>query len=285
MVCAAASAFNIRQLKEQLTDYIAGKDARIGIALIVDGADTLTVNNTECYPMLSVYKFPQALAVADYARRKGMSFADTVTVSAADMRADTWSPMRDRYGTAGTRLPLRRLLAYSLQLSDNNACDVLFGLTGGPAEVDRYIASTGIGDIHIRSTEAEMHVDINLCYDNCCTPLAMAMLTEYFATHLRGADASMAELASLMESCSTGTNRLPAPLAGTQAVFGHKTGTGDTNAAGCIIGVNDVGYVLLPDGRRYTIAVFIKDSAADLSTTSGWIGEISAIVFNTFGGH
>ncbi len=43
--------------------------------------------------------------------------------------------------------------------------------------------------------------------------------------------------------------------------------------------VNDVGYVHLPDGRRYSIAVFIADSGYDMKTTEGFVADISAIVY------
>lgn len=44
--------------------------------------------------------------------------------------------------------------------------------------------------------------------------------------------------------------------------------------------VNDAGYVHLPDGRRYTIAVFIENSAYDMPSTEALIAQISRIVLN-----
>lgn len=62
-------------------------------------------------------------------------------------------------------------------------------------------------------------------------------------------------------------------------VIGHKTGTGDRNSQGRIIGINDVGYVHLPDGRRYTVAVFVADSAEDAPATARMIADLSAIIY------
>ena len=42
---------------------------------------------------------------------------------------------------------------------------------------------------------------------------------------------------------------------------------------------NDAGYVFLPDGRRYTITVFVEDSGYDMARTSALIAEISGIVY------
>lgn len=49
-------------------------------------------------------------------------------------------------------------------------------------------------------------------------------------------------------------------IARQKVTVGHKTGTGDLNAKGQQIGCNDIGFVLLPGGRTYSIAVFVKDS-------------------------
>ena len=58
-----AVADRLDRLKAELAEYIEGKDARIGVAVIYDGTDTVSVNGGRDFPMLSVYKFPQALAV------------------------------------------------------------------------------------------------------------------------------------------------------------------------------------------------------------------------------
>lgn len=44
------------RLQEQLRETIAGKNAQVGIAVILDGKDTITVNNDCQYPMMSVFK-------------------------------------------------------------------------------------------------------------------------------------------------------------------------------------------------------------------------------------
>ena len=79
--------------------------------------------------------------------------------------------------------------------------------------------------------------------------------------------------------CNTGRDRLSAPLQGTEAVIGHKTGSGDVNAEGLLIATNDIGFVYLPDGRRYVVAVFVKDSAADDRSNAQLIARISEAVY------
>lgn len=72
------------------------------------------------------------------------------------------------------------LLKYTLQQSDNNACDILFDYQGGPDAVNKYIHSLGIRECAIAGTETAMHEDLNLCYENWTTPLAAAELVEIF---------------------------------------------------------------------------------------------------------
>ena len=54
------------KLETQLKQAIKDKKAEIGIAVIINGKDTVTVNNDIHYPLMSVFKFHQALALADY---------------------------------------------------------------------------------------------------------------------------------------------------------------------------------------------------------------------------
>ena len=55
-----------KELENQLRKIIANKKAQVGIAVIINGKDTITINNNDHYPMMSVFKLHQALAVADY---------------------------------------------------------------------------------------------------------------------------------------------------------------------------------------------------------------------------
>lgn len=276
--------YDFTRLHDELQNYIAGKDAKIGVAVIIDGNDTVEVNGGEEFPMLSVYKFPQALAIADYCRRSNIAFDDTISIAASEIRTDTYSPLRDKYGVKNLRLPVSELLAYSLQLSDNNACDILFRLSEGTGTTDSTLRASGFHDIKVRYTEDEMHRDVALCYMNSSTPTAMAMLLDRFNTELRDKTPEYTRIAYLMETCATGTDRLMAPLKHdvdtALLTVGHKTGTGDKNSQGRIIGINDVGYVNFPDGYRYSIAVFVSDSAHDFTETSSIIARISEMVYS-----
>lgn len=269
-------------LKTQLQQAIKGKKAEIGIAVIVDGKDTITVNNDTHYPLMSVFKFHQALALADYMDREKQSFETKLPITQAQLKTNTYSPLRDKYPEGGIEMSVAELLKYTLQWSDNNACDILFQYQGGPAAVNQYIHSLGIRNCSINCTEDEMHQDLDLCYQNWSTPLAAAKLLEIFRKKPLFADAYKNFIYKTMVECKTGQDRLVAPLLNQLdkgVTIAHKTGTGDRNAKGQQIGCNDIGFALLPNGHSYSIAVFVKDSEEDDRTNNQIIAEISHIVY------
>lgn len=268
-----------RNLETLLRQAIEGKKAEIGIAVIIDGKDTVTVNNDIHYPLMSVFKFHQALALADFMGREKQPLNTRLAISKCDLKQNTYSPLRDKYPGGGIEMSVAELLEYTLQLSDNNACDILFRYQGGTEAVDNYIHSLGITDCAITATEDEMHQDISRCYQNWSTPLAAAELLELFRKKTLIADEYKEFIYQTMVECETGKDRLVAPLQNKGITIGHKTGTGDRNAKGQQIGCNDIGFVLLPDGHSYSIAVFVKDSEESDSENSKIIAEISRIVY------
>lgn len=195
------------------------------------------------------------------------------------MKPDTYSPLRDKYPQGEIEMSIADLLRYTLQQSDNNACDILFNYQGGTDAVDKYIHSLGIQDCAIVGTEAAMHEDLDLCYQNWSTPLAAAELLEIFRREPLFAKEYKDFIWQTMVECQTGQDRMVAPLLDKKVTVGHKTGTGDRNAKGQQIGCNDIGFVLLPDGRTYSIAVFVKDSEESFADNSKIIADISRIVY------
>ena len=267
------------QLETQLKEAIKGKKAEIGIAVIIDGKDTVTVNNDIHYPLMSVFKFHQALALADYMGKQKQSLETRLPIKKSDLKPDTYSPLRDKYPQGGTEMSIADLLRYTLQQSDNNACDILFNYQGGPDAVNKYIHSLGIREFAIVGTETAMHEDLNLCYENWTTPLAAAELVEIFRKKPLFPKVYKDFIFQTMVECQTGQDRLVAPLLDKKVTVGHKTGTGDLNAKGQQIGCNDIGFVLLPGGRTYSIAVFVKDSEENNQANSKIIADISRIVY------
>lgn len=268
------------ELREQLQGIIAKADAQVGVALIVDGKDTLTLNNEAHYPLMSVMKYHQALAVAHYLDVHRLPLSTSIPIEEEDLHPDTYSPLRDRYPKGGVRLSVSELLTYTLQLSDNNACDILFDYTGGVAQTESYLRSIGCSGFALSATENDMHQDLSRCYDNWSTPLSAAQLMDRLVTDTLPIDTTYTRfIRETLLFCQTGKSRLPFPLQGTDVQIGHKTGTSDRNAQGEWIGINDVGFVLLPDGKRYTLAVLVKHSKHRFEDTEKIIADVSTAVF------
>ena len=231
----------------------------------------------ECFPMASVFKFHQALAVCDRLMRSGVSLDTEVSVGKADLAENTWSPLRDEYPYGG-RFTYGELLAYTLQQSDNNACDFLFHTVCDVSRTDSYIRSLGIDDFAIACDEEAMHDDLSACYSNWTTPLAAAALLEKFYS-VKDSSEYTGYVWKLMSDCRTGQNRIPGHISGKVSQIAHKTGTGDIDADDRIIAVNDIGVVLLPDGRHYSIAVFVSDAASGMEECEEFIAKVSETVY------
>ncbi|MGN0874188.1 MAG: serine hydrolase [Akkermansia sp.] len=252
--------------------YITAQPARVGVALLENG-QLHTLGEGE-FPLMSVVKLHQACYVLHCMEERGLHPEDTLLIHYSELRQDTYSPMLREHRDSVFRLSLRELLAYSLQLSDNNACDLLFRHFGAPVEVQRYMQSLGI-DCRIGATEAEMHDTPSRINDNRSTPASVASLMSRIAEHRLGLTPAYADLLDeLLSGCKTGTSRIAAGLP-PGATLLHKTGTGPcTTTHTC--GVNDAAYITLPNGRRYALVILCSTSALPLPQTEALLAEISA---------
>ena len=262
-----------------LTDSVR---ATVGVAVVFGDGDTLVVNNGHRYPTMSVYKFHQALAVLDHLERRGLPLPTRIPVRKSDLLPDTWSPLREAC-PGGGRFTVAELLAYSVAQSDNNVCDLLFRFLGGPEVVNRYIAGLDAGEAAIVADEETMHRHTDNQYLNWTTPLAAVRLLELFR---RGELLSAAYgdfLLETMFATETGPDKLRGLLPADVAVA-HKTGSAFRDAQGVMVADNDIGIVRLPDGRSYSIAVFVMDSREDDRTNAAVIARISRLVYDSFSG-
>lgn len=277
LLCITAAAEE--SLRNEIDRFTESRNAQTGVAVILPDGSMTSVNNGTHYPLMSVMKLHQAMAVADIMERKGISLEMKVGITKDDLKDGTYSPLRDRHPEGGIELSVKELLDYSLLLSDNNACDILFRLFGGTKATNLYLRTLGLENCEITQTEEEMHRDAGNCHKNWSTPEAAALLVKALLEQAESRP-MFAHIVRTISGCKTGTDRLPAPLEDTGAIIGHKTGTGDRNSKGQLMGINDIGFVTLPDGQRYIIAVFVTDSDESPEATAGIIAEISRIVYN-----
>lgn len=256
-----------------------GVRATVGVAVVFGDGDTLVVNNAHRYPTMSVYKFHQALALLDSLDRAGLPLTTRIPVLRSDLLSDTWSPLRDARPEGGYELTAAELLDYSVAQSDNNVCDLLFRFLGGPKTVNRYVARLGVGRTAIVADEETMHRRPDNQYLNWTTPLAAVRLLERF----RRGELLSAEYGDFLLETMFGTTTGPDKLRGllpADVAVAHKTGSAFRDAQGVMVADNDIGIVRLPDGRSYSIAVFVMDSREDDRTNAAVIARISRLVYD-----
>lgn len=225
-------------------------------ASIFNGNSTHGHQEDTPFAMHSVVKLPQALYVAEFLSRNGLTLDDSVLVCKDSLDTETWSPMLTTFD--GTRhFSYAELLRWSLAASDNNACDLLFAYCGLPTEVDKYIHALGFDQIHVRLTEKEMRREPMRAIENSSTPRAMAGLLEWLYTH-RLDNEYVTFVWNTMAGCNTGMERIAAVVPqGCRLV--HKTGSGFRLPDGRQ-DRNDVGIIILPDGSHVSLAVFVRET-------------------------
>jgi len=274
-----AQADSIRIKIGQIIDLAKGK---VGVAAInLKNDDTLTINDDKHFPMQSVYKFPLALAVLNKVDNGELSPDQKIFVRKEELLPETWSPLREKYPEGNVFVTLDEILSFTVSQSDNNGCDILFRLIGGPEVVNNYIHSLGIEDIAIVNTEEEMHKDWEAQYRNWSTPMAIARLLYKFYYDDFLTKKSKDYLWQIMANTSTGPKRIKGLLPeGT--VVAHKTGSSGEDEKGMVPATNDVGIVQMDDGGGFVIAVFVSDAMADEETRDKVIAQITRTIYDAY---
>ncbi len=272
-----------KALRTTITGIIERVKGHVGVAIMdLENLDTLNVNDNYCYPMQSVYKFPLALAVLHEIDKGSFTLDHKIHLKKEDLHPNTWSPLREKYPNGGDiDITISELLQYTIAQSDNNGCDILFKIIGGPVKVNQYISNLGINGISITATEDEMHKDWSVQYKNCSTPSAMVNLLFKFYCDSILSNKSKDFLWSVMTQNIFGSKRIMGKLPeGT--IVAHKTGSSDVNDDGIAAATNDAGIVTLPNGRHFAIVVFVSDSTDNDSTRDNIIADIAKAVWDAY---
>lgn len=270
------------ELHDSLAKIVSEYPGEIGVAVIVDNSDTVAVNNRNIYPMMSVFKLHQALAVCNDFDRKGLSLDTLIAIRRDELDPDTWSPMIKEHTDSVFTLPVRELLRYTLTMSDNNASNLMFGKLVGTAATDSFIATLIPREsFRIAYTESEMSADHQKAYSNSTSPLGAAMLINRLFNDSLISSGKQRFITHTLQECKTGNDRIAAPLLReTGVTVGHKTGSGYTTDEGVLVAHNDVAYITLPDGTSYSLAVFVKDFKGNEHEAAAAIARISETVYS-----
>lgn len=270
-------------LSDELYTLVDTVSGTVGIAFICD-SDTVTVNNSVSYPMMSVFKLHQALAVASAVEKRGNTLDSMLFIHRDELDPDTWSPMLEKYTDGDFSISVGELLGYAITKSDNNASNLLFKHIVSPAETNRFIKSIATDTtFQICYSESEMKAKHVLSYLNCTSPLSAALLIRQVFEESPVDDKCLDSIKHYLSVVTTGQDRLGAVVPDSEiSLFAHKTGSGYRNEIGELTAHNDVGYFRLSDGRNYSLAVFIRDFRGSEQEASQVIADISKCVYRHF---
>lgn len=263
----------------ELSSLAAPAEGRVGAAFsIMETEKAYALHGSEQFPMQSVYKLPIALYVMYRVDHRRMALNQLVQILPKDfVRPGQHSPIRDRY-PRGTSMTLAEVLEYNVAQSDGSACDVLLRLLEGPEIVDGFMNHLKIPDLRVLNTEKQIGERHQTQYKNYATPLAAIQLLYALINPQVLSEASRNQLLEWMTNTPTGANRIKGELPPGTSVA-HKTGTSGTRD-GVTAATNDIGIVTLPDGRRLAVAIFIRDSKADLKTREAVIARIARAAYD-----
>ena len=267
----------LSEVRNEIEKIIKGKQLEIGFALQdLSTGDTLSIYGDRRFPMQSVFKFPIALAALNEVDKNNLALDQKLTIGKEDLRPGIWSPIEKKYPGGNVQLPLSEIIQYTVAQSDNVGCDLLLKILNGPSVVNQYIHSKGIADIRIQNNEQEMQSSWEVQFNNWVTPKAMIDLLKLFNNKELLLPPTHDFLWETMVATSTGAikNKLPK-----NAVVAHKTGTSGYNKEGLSAATNDVGIILLPNGKRLAFALFVTNSKEAPEVNADVIASIGALLY------
>ena len=270
------AAVDALSLERDIHTLMRDKKALAGVALLTEDGLCAGVHMDAPFPLLSVIKFPLAVAVLEKMQHAQATLTTMIPVRAEQLHTGTHSPLRDQRGRRDMEVSLEDLLRYTVTFSDNNGCDILMEYVGGPAVVEACARRLGADSVFIGHNEDWMHQNIYNQYANWGTPRSMArMLLGFFTSP----DIPQ-EHKDFMTGIMAGTPALPGKILeglpqGLTA--GHKTGSSDRTPQGLKLADNDLAFFRLPDGRYVALAVFLCNSRERPETNLSLIKDITRL--------
>jgi beta-lactamase class A len=288
-------------------------NGRVGIAVkSIDLGWTVDSQGDQRMPQQSVSKLWVAMTVLDFRDSGRLKLEDPITLTREDMTL-FHQPVAALIKADGYHTTVGGLLQRALTMSDNTCNDRLLRYVGGPAAVRDFIERKGLGDIRfgpgerlLQSQTAGLEWKPEFAFGNAFTQararLAPSARLEAFERYVADPPDGAAPLAiagalarlkqgkllswsstqylmGTMELSHTGKQRLRGAVP-PGWTFGHKTGTGQ-DLGGRTAGYNDVGFLIAPDGKAYSIAVMIGDTPRPIPARQALMqAVVEAVVAN-----
>ena len=304
---AFAEEHNFQDISQKLEKLSEGLVGRIGVAAqeIGSGA-SITVNGDEAFAMASTYKVAIAVTLLDRVDKGQIKLSDLIDLPQEEMVVGT-NAIAESYVHPGVQFSVANLIEVMITESDNTATDFCLELAGGPEAVTKKLRSLGITDLRVDRATSEILRDFYGLPDKAFFPVVTKAIADDPTLLLKMTQPNMEFekdprdqstpkamlqlllaidsgkglsvksrdflLATMSRTC-TGTGRLRGLLPKGTPVA-HKTGT--------IGGVaNDVGFITLPDGRRFAIVVYTKSSTTPAADQDRAIAEVSRTLYDFY---
>jgi len=304
----SAQKHDFQDISQKIEKVSQGLAGRIGVAAQEIGSgESITVNGDESFVMASTYKVAIAVTLLDLVDKGEVKLTDLIEIT-QDMMVAGDNAIAQNFVHPGIKLSVANLIEPMITESDNTATDICLKLAGGPEAVTKMMQSIGITDLRVDRYTSEIlrdfyglpdkayasvlaeaiakdptlaakQPDRNLEFEkedprDHSTPKAMLELLLAIDSGKVLSEKSREFLLATMSRTRTGAGRLKGLLPKGTPVA-HKTGT--------IGGVaNDVGYVTLPDGRRFAIVVFTKSSTTPEASRDRAIAEVSRSLYDFY---
>jgi beta-lactamase class A len=281
LLTASAVRAQHTQLRKEINRIAQTTKGKVGVAIsLLESGDTLTYNNQGHYVLHSVAKYAVALDMLHEIDQKHFKLNQLIHITKADL-PPLYSPLREKYPNGNVDISVAELLSNMISLSDNNACDILYKQLGGTRHVNQFIHGLGITQMEIEATEADMASAWPVQYTDWTQPYEQIKLLKLLYSDSLLSKKSNDYLWKIMLATSTAPKRLKGLLPAGTAVA-HKSGTSGTNAQGLSPATNDMGIILLPNGKHMAIAVFITDALENDNARDLIIAKIAKAAYNDF---
>jgi beta-lactamase class A len=304
---AFAQEQNYQDISQKIEKLSQGLVGRIGVAAQEIGSGkSITVNGDESFVMASTYKVAVAVTALRQVDQGKLKLTDLIDCPVEKMVPGP-NPLVMNFLHPGIKLSVANLIEPMIVESDNSATDYLLEAVGGPAAVTKMLRDIGITEQRVDRDVSEIlrdfygleerayvpfttvayakdptlitrQSDRNLDYEkdprDQTTPKAMLQLLLAIDNGKALSKSSRQFLLDVMSRTRTGGARIRALL---------PKGTPVADKTGTLGGIaNDVGYVTLPDGRRFAIAVFTKSSTTPDADRSRAIAEVSRTLYDFY---
>jgi len=253
---------------------ILGPGARLGVAALDTASGRWLVHDeTSRYAMASTFKVALAGAILAGVDRGALSLDQEIGFGPSDLVS--YAPVIEANLAQG-RLPLERLCAAIVEVSDNAAANLLLARVGGPAGLTAFIRRCGDAVTRLDRTETALNSNLPGDPRDTTTPAAMVGLLQALLLGDALSPAARGRLIGWMERSTTGRERLRSGLPSGWRV-GDKTGTGANGA------VNDIA-IAWPSSRRgaILIACYQSGGAADAATRNSVHASVARAVAAAF---